>query len=129
MLQDSTKLSNPAQTAAFFYPLLKPCRFEHCIVVHLDASWQVARTTHMTSAASSHAAVSVRTVVSDALACDAAAIVLIHNHPSGIAKPSPADCALTQIIAQTLQPLGIRLIDHVIIAGSEWTSFRDLGLL
>lgn len=129
MAQSGLHLNNSAQTIAFFRPLLKPCQFEHCIAVHLDADLHVAKTTQMTSSAVGHAQVSVRTLVEDALACDATAIVLVHNHPSGIAEPSQSDCDMTQVVVQTLQPLGIRLIDHVIIAGARWTSFRELGLL
>jgi DNA repair protein RadC len=124
-----SQLTNPAHTAAIFHPMLQECRFEHCIAVHLDANWRVVKTTHMTSTSSVYAVVSLRTLAQDSLASEAVAVVLVHNHPSGIAEPSEADCALTQTIHQTLQPLGIRLIDHVIIAGPEWVSFRDLGLL
>jgi DNA repair protein RadC len=124
-----SQLTNPAHTAAIFHPMLEQCRFEHCIAVHLDAEWHVVSTTHMTSVSSVHAAVSMRKLAQDALACDAVAVVLVHNHPSGIAEPSEADRSLTQTVRQTLHPLGIRLIDHVIIAGPEWISFRDLGLL
>ncbi len=124
-----SQLTDPARTAAIFHPMLEQCRFEHCIAVHLDADWHVMGTTHMTSVSSDHAAVSLRKLAQDALACDAVAVVLVHNHPSGIAEPSEADRSLTTTVHQTLKPLGIRLIDHVIIAGPQWISLRNLGLL
>jgi DNA repair protein RadC len=124
-----SQLTNPAHAAAIFHPMLEQCRFEHCIAVHLGAEWQVVGTTHMTSASSVHTAVSLRKLAQDALASDAMAVVLVHNHPSGIAEPSDADRALTRTVHQSLKPLGIRLIDHIIIAGPEWVSLRDLGLL
>jgi DNA repair protein RadC len=124
-----TQLSTPQRTAAFFRPLLKPCRFEHCIAIHFNADWHVIDTTYVTSGAGSYAHMPVRQLVEEALACDASAVVLVHNHPSGIAEPSDADCALTRRVADTLHALDIRLVDHVIVAGSRWTSFRELGLL
>lgn len=74
--------------------------------------------------------VPVRSVVADALAFDAAALVMGHNHPSGEPTPSPADRALTRQLLRALDAVGVRLLDHLVLArGGTSTSFRALGWL
>lgn len=73
--------------------------------------------------------VPIRLVVADALSMDAVGLVLAHSHPSGNAKPSPADLTLTRRLAETLAAVDVRLTDHLVIAGEQVTSFRALGLL
>ncbi|MBC9033238.1 JAB domain-containing protein [Sphingomonas sp. JC676] len=71
----------------------------------------------------------IRAIVADVLALDAFAVVMAHNHPSGDPTPSAADREVTHLLARALDPLGVRLIDHLVIAAGGITSFRLLGLL
>jgi DNA repair protein RadC len=70
-----------------------------------------------------------REIVRRALEVGATAIILVHNHPSGDPTPSASDVEATRRIAMAAGALDICIHDHVIIAGSAWTSFRALGLL
>ncbi|MET0308173.1 MAG: JAB domain-containing protein [Sphingomonas sp.] len=70
-----------------------------------------------------------RDILADVLALDPAALLMAHNHPSGDATPSMADREATRMLARMLDPLGIRLLDHLVIATGGTTSFRALGLL
>lgn len=70
-----------------------------------------------------------REVVKRALELQAAAIIMVHNHPSGDPTPSQADIDMTHQVAQAAKSMGIQLHDHVIVAKSGHTSFRDLGHL
>lgn len=70
-----------------------------------------------------------REVVKAALACNAAAVIFAHNHPSGVAEPSRADEMLTQALKQALALVDIRTLDHMIVAGTSVTSFAERGLL
>ena len=70
-----------------------------------------------------------REVVKVALARNAAAMILAHNHPSGVAEPSRADELLTQCLKQALSLVDVRVLDHFIVAGDETTSFAERGLL
>lgn len=71
-----------------------------------------------------------REVVKRALACNAAAVILAHNHPSGVAEPSRADEALTQALREALALVDVRLLDHFVVAGSAPPlSFAERGLL
>jgi DNA repair protein RadC len=68
-------------------------------------------------------------VVKDALARNSAALLLVHNHPSGAAEPSRADEMLTQTLKSALALVDVRVLDHLIVAGSAILSFAERGLL
>lgn len=70
-----------------------------------------------------------REVVKRALDLSAAAIILVHNHPSGDATPSRADIEMTNLVGEAAQVMGIKLHDHVIIGKKQSTSFRLTGLI
>lgn len=74
------------------------------------------------------AAVYPREVVRSALAVNASAAILAHNHPSGIAEPSAADRSITKELREALRLVGVRVLDHIIV-GADCTSFAKLGLL
>ena len=76
-----------------------------------------------------HTPVYPREVVKRALDLGAAALILVHNHPSGDPTPSKADIAVTKDIVKAAQPLGVTVHDHLIIGRGRHTSLRDLGLL
>lgn len=70
-----------------------------------------------------------RRVVGDALAFDARAAVVAHNHPSGFAQPSDSDRRFTRVLAQALAVVDVRLHDALILTPHTTTSFRTLGLM
>lgn len=70
-----------------------------------------------------------RDVLPTLLRASAEALLLVHNHPSGVLRPSRADILFTQRMAEAAQICGLRLMDHVIVAGGGWLSMRDAGLL
>ena len=76
-----------------------------------------------------HTAVYPREVVKRALELSAAAVILVHNHPSGDPSPSKADIAMTKDIQGAAAPLGIQVHDHIIIGKEGHTSFKSKGLL
>jgi DNA repair protein RadC len=76
-----------------------------------------------------HTPVYPREVVKRALALNASAIILVHNHPSGDPTPSRDDIAMTQQIIDTAKPLGISVHDHLVIGKGRHASFKSLGLI
>jgi DNA repair protein RadC len=70
-----------------------------------------------------------REVFEKAIRDSAAAMIVVHNHPSGDPDPSPEDRKITSILAEGGRLLGIPLLDHVIIASKKYFSFKDSGLL
>jgi DNA repair protein RadC len=70
-----------------------------------------------------------REVVKLALTKNAAAVILAHNHPSGVAEPSPSDKLITKALVKALNLVDIRTLDHFVVGKSEWVSFADRGLM
>ena len=75
------------------------------------------------------AAVYPREVVKAALRHNAAAVILAHNHPSGVAEPSAADRDITRRLADALALVDVRVLDHLVIAARQTVSFAERGLL
>jgi DNA repair protein RadC len=75
------------------------------------------------------ASVYLREVVKKALQLNAAAVILAHNHPSGIKEPSQADKQITEKIKAAMSLMEIRTLDHIIVAGKDTYSFAEHGLM
>lgn len=75
------------------------------------------------------ASVHPREVVKESLFANAAAVVFVHNHPSGRAEPSEADRRITQKLIDALKLVDIRTLDHFVIGGTEIVSFAERGLM
>jgi DNA repair protein RadC len=73
--------------------------------------------------------VRVGEVFRDAVRRQAAALVVVHNHPSGDPSPSPEDLRITRELADAGRLLDIELVDHLVIGHGEWVSLRALGVL
>jgi DNA repair protein RadC len=71
----------------------------------------------------------LREIVRDAVQHGSAGIVLAHNHPSGDPTPSDSDCRATRRLAAAVEALDCAILDHLVFAGEECTSFRRMGLL
>ncbi len=75
-----------------------------------------------------HVTVAPREVYAPALERGAAAIVIAHNHPTGVAEPSPEDIAFTRLMGRAGKILGVRLLDHLVVTRRGYLSFREAGL-
>jgi DNA repair protein RadC len=102
---------------------------EVAMFAYVDPEWRLLAVRTTPSDRDDMVEIPVRTIVADALAFDAAGVVMAHNHPSGDATPSDDDRVLTRRLARALDAVGVRLIDHLVLAGDEAASFRGLGLL
>jgi DNA repair protein RadC len=103
-------------------------RAERIEVAHLCSAGRVLGFTHGEGCRTG-AELPARAILHAALEWNSAALVIAHNHPSGDPTPSRDDLDATCRFAATARMLGIRVIDHIIFAGSDWRSFRALGLL
>ncbi|KND50439.1 MAG: DNA repair protein RadC [Parcubacteria bacterium C7867-007] len=95
---------------------------EHLRGLYLDAHYQVIHDETLSIGTIDANLIHPREVFRPALAHAAAAVVLVHNHPSGVVTPSEADCMVTQQIAAAGRILGIELVDHVVITEDTFTS-------
>lgn len=103
--------------------------FERVRVLYLSARHHLIRNEIVCNGGLEHADVAPRQIVQRALELAAAGVVLAHNHPSGDAMPSKADIELTRRIRLAGEPLGISVLEHIVIGFGEHSSFRALGYL
>jgi DNA repair protein RadC len=99
------------------------------VCIFLDAQHRVIACDELFRGTLAQTSVYPREVVKAALAHNAAAVILAHNHPSGVAEPSRADELLTQSLKQALALVDVRTLDHFIVAGNALVSFAERGLL
>jgi DNA repair protein RadC len=102
---------------------------ERVRVLHLNSKNMLIRDEIMAEGSIDQAAISIREVIRRAIDLGSAAIIVVHNHPSGDPAPSRADIALTRDIADAGKKLGISVHDHIIIADSGHSSMRAMGLI
>jgi len=98
-------------------------------VLFLDAQHRLLCLEEMFHGTLNQTSVYPREVVKRALALNAAAVVLSHNHPSGVAEPSRADEYLTQTLKAALQLVDVRVLDHVVVGSGQVVSMAERGLL
>lgn len=122
-------LSSPEQVGHYLALTLQHSPREVFAVLFLDARNRLLAVEEMFRGTLSQTAVYPREVVRRALERNAAAVILAHNHPSGLAEPSQADRHLTDALRRALQCLDIPVLDHLIVAGGRRYSFAENGLL
>ncbi len=123
------RLSSSAEVAGFMAPRLATLDHEEMWLVALDGQ-NGARSARRVAQGGLHGcSVSARDILRAALAEAASAIVLVHNHPSRDPTPSAEDIAMTRVVAEAGEVVGVPVVDHVILGGERHTSMLDLGLL
>jgi DNA repair protein RadC len=122
-------LDKPEVVSDFLRTHLAHLDYEVFQAIFLDSQLRFIESREMFRGSVSQAAVYPREVVRAAMQCNASAVIVAHNHPSGVAEPSAADLSLTKQLSQAMELLDIRLLDHVIIAGPNIVSFAQRGLL
>jgi DNA repair protein RadC len=121
-------LGDPEAAQALFAPLAREA-VEVAAYAFLGEGQQLLGLRHSRSQSSEMLSLPIREIVAEAIRLDAHGVVIAHNHPGGDPEPSAADRDATRLLARALDPLGIRLLDHLVIAESGFVSFRKLGLL
>ena len=128
-MQHGDVLSSPAAVRDYLRFTLKERSYEVFAAVFLDAQNRVIGLEELFRGTLTQTSVYPREVVKRALAHNAAALILAHNHPSGVAEASQADRLLTQQLKQALGLVDVRVLDHFIVAGAQILSFAESGLL
>ena len=121
-------LTSPQQTMQYLRSRLRDYNHEVFACLMLDNRNRVITFREMFRGTIDGASVYPREVVKQALADNAAAVILAHNHPSGVSEPSQADIRITERLRKALELVDIRVLDHVII-GDEITCLSERGLL
>jgi DNA repair protein RadC len=128
-MQTGSALQNPQATRDYLRLKLRDLPHEVFGCVYLDNRHRVIAFEELFRGTLDGANVYPREVVKQALAHNAAAIILVHNHPSGVAEPSQADEVITRRLKDALNLVEIRVLDHLIVGDSRCESFAERGLL
>jgi DNA repair protein RadC len=128
-LQRGDALNSPRAVRDYLQLLLGGRQQEVFLVLFLDTQHRVIASEELFHGTLSQTSVYPREVVKRALAHNAAAVILAHNHPSGVAEPSQSDQLLTDALKQALAMVDVRVLDHFVVAGGTTLSFAEKGLM
>ena len=95
----------------------------------LDRKGKLLACRRLSEGGSAAAELNIRRLVENALLSSASAVILSHNHPSGIALPSREDYTTTRRVQEALATIGVELLDHIIVAEDDYVSLADSGIL
>ena len=128
-LQRGVSLTSPASTVEYLQTVLKDRRREVFTCLFLDTRHRVIASEDLFQGSIDGACVYPRVVAERALRLNAAAVIVAHNHPSGVCEPSLADQAITRRLKDALLLLEIRLLDHFVIGDGPPVSMASRGML
>ncbi len=128
-LLTSKPIQSPTDVVNYFVPRLMGMQKEQFRTVLLNSANKIIRDVIISEGSLNASIVHPREVFKLAISESAAAIILLHNHPSGNTEPSGEDINITKQLVKAGQIIGIRILDHIIIAGKEHTSLADRGYI
>lgn len=123
------RVSSPGDVYRRFELKLRDLRQEEFHILLLNTQNAVISDVMITRGILDASVIHPREVFAPALAEAAAAVILVHNHPSGDPTPSPADREVTRQLVNAGRVLGVPVRDHVVVGNGRYSSFLDLGLL
>jgi DNA repair protein RadC len=126
-LRSGPSLSSPRATRDFLVARLRDLEHEVFCCLYLDNRHRLIHFEELFRGTIDGASVHPREVVKQALQWNSAAVIVAHNHPSGIAEPSQADELITQRVKQALALVDIRLLDHIIVGDGTSVSLAERG--
>lgn len=127
-VSEQITIRSPADIANWLMLEMSLLEREEMRVIVLDTKHQVRSVETIYQGSLNTAVVRVAEIFRSAIINNAAAIVLLHNHPSGDPTPSPEDVRVTEAICQTGKELDIKVLDHLIFAGNRYVSLKERGL-
>ena len=128
-LETLERFTAPAQVFEFFHHELRDNRKELFLTLLLDGKNRITRKVQVSEGCLNQAIVHPREVFAPAVRESAAAIIFIHNHPSGDPAPSREDREITRRLKEAGEIMGIKVLDHIIIGDGAYFSFVESGLL
>ncbi len=123
------KITDSTKVFEYFQPLIGELPHEEFWILYLNNSNKVLRHMQLSKGSITGTLVDVRLLFKEAVLLGAVSIILAHNHPSGMLKPSQADINITKKIKAAGEQLDIKVLDHLIITESNFFSFADENLL
>jgi len=124
-----TAIAGPQDLVSLVGPQLIGRPQEEVLVVVMNTANRLIRTVALSRGGADRCLLTTRDALSAVLRNDGVAFALAHNHPSGNPTPSPEDIRASRAIGKGAADLGLRFLDHVIVAGSQWSSMKEQGFL
>lgn len=121
-------LDSSKKCGRYFLPKFVGFTEEAVYLVCLDSKYKVLNCTMLAEGSVNSVSISARKIAEVAVRVGATAVVLAHNHPKGLAIPSREDLVLTKAIDAGLEGIGIRMLDHIIVANDDFVSLADSGV-
>ncbi|MCA1930365.1 DNA repair protein RadC [Rheinheimera sp.] len=128
-MQRDTVFTEPALVKRYLQQSLAAQKREVFMLLYLDSQHRLICAEPLFFGTIDASPVYPRIVVQSALAHNAAAVILAHNHPSGVAEPSRADRVITERLTQAMSLVDIKLLDHFVVGDAEVISFAERGWL
>ena len=129
VLSARQKIASAQDVVAVIAPQMRDLKTEVFKVVYLNSNNRVIDISNAATGTVNHAMPIVREIIHAALQKFTAAMICVHNHPSGNVAPSPEDKKFTQELAAAGKLMGVKLLDHIIIGDGSFFSFADEGML
>lgn len=120
-------LSSPGLVREYLRIVFATLDHEVFCILLLDTHHRLLSFQEMFRGTLDSAAVFPREVVKEVLKCNAAAVIFAHNHPSGLAEPSVADECITRRLKEALALIDVRVLDHLVVAGTTFVSMAERG--
>lgn len=122
------RISRPEDVYELLHDLQRETK-EHFLALHLDGKNRIICLDRVSTGSLNQSIVHPREVFKGALLSSAAAVVLVHNHPSGDPTPSTEDREITRRLREVGDLVGIKVLDHVIVGEGGYVSFSELGII
>ncbi len=128
-IQREVGISQPSDAAYYLVAHFAGYEREAFVVIHLDTRHRVLGIEEAAVGTIDGASVYPREIVKSVLSRNSSAVIFAHNHPSGVPDPSSADRRLTERLRDALSLVDVRVLDHLVVAGGDYVSFSQRGLL
>ena len=127
--QENARIRSTLDAGRDVIAMFRSRQDESVRILCLNASGKVVRRARIAEGDVNAVHFPIRKLVEEALACKAVSVILAHNHPGGTMAPSQEDLDATKAAKAALETVGIRLLDHLIVAGDNYCSLREEGYL
>lgn len=128
-LERFERFTSPRQVFDYFHHEFRDSRKEYFLTLLLDGKNRIIRRVQVSEGSLNQSIVHPREVFSPAVKESAAAMILVHNHPTGDPTPSSEDIAVTRRLREAGEIMGIKVLDHIIVGDGEYLSFVERGLM
>lgn len=126
---DKPALNSSSKAGEYCVSLFAGRTYEAFYAICLDAQNRVNYAALVQEGTLTEAPVYPRLIVEAALRHQASSVILAHNHPGGSMQPSRADAEVTRRVTSALEPISVNVVDHIIVAGERYFSFKENGLI